>query len=421
MTWSRIWDNIRFSLQEMKVNKTRTILSLLGVTIGIFCIIMVRTLVDSLSYNISNSLSSFGSDVVYVSRFAWVPEDNSGEYPFWKYLARPAATYNEYKILQEELEGIQSIALFYNGGAGDISYRGQSAEGISVYGVTQDFGNIQNIDLQQGRFLSSSEAENISPLTVIGSEVYATLGKNPAMLDQYLQVDNRSVRIIGVMKKKGDNMAGFDFDNAILLPYKLTNAMYNFEGTAINSTADPLLMIKAKSQKMLPEVEDNTTAILRRLRQLKPKEENTFSFNRLSTLQKAVDSIFSVINFGGALIGGFALLIGLFGIANIMFVSVKERTPIIGLQKALGAKKVDILIEFLSESILLCLIGGMLGLLLIYIVSLVIQSRSDFNIFLSAQNINIGMLISLAVGFLAGIIPANSAANMKPVDAIRYS
>ncbi len=419
--WNRYMDDIKFAIDDMRANPLRTSLSLLGVTIGIFSIIMVRTLVDSLSANVSNQLSTLGSDVVYVSKFAWVPEDRGSEYPFWKYMARPSSTYREYKMLREELNNIDGLAIFYGGVTQNISLKGQSLKSLAVYGITEDFNLIQDLNIDQGRYFTSNESEGISPVVVMGSEAYEKLGEGKNMLNQYLNLDNNSLRIIGVLESKGENMAGFDFDNAILIPFKLANQLYGFEKNSINSNADPLLMIKAEDQKLLPEVEENITAVLRRARQLKPKDENNFSFNRLSTLQDTVDSIFSAINLGGLLIGAFAMIIGIFGIANIMFVAVNERTPQIGLLKALGAKRIDILIEFVSESVILCLIGGLLGLVLIYLLSMVISQYSSFKIFLSWGNFSAGLLVSVIAGFLAGIIPASRAAKMKPVDAIRYS
>ncbi len=405
----------------MRANPLRTSLSLLGVTIGIFSIIMVKTIIDSLNANVSNSLSSLGSDVVYVSKFAWVPEDRGSEYPFWKYMARPANTYKEYKMLQSELTNIDALAIFYGGATQNISLNGQSLKSLAVYGVTDQFNEIQDVNIDKGRYFTVNESEGIAPVVVMGSAAYEKLGEGRDVIGDYLNLDNAPLRIIGVLESKGENMAGFDFDNSILISYKLANKIYNFEGNSINSTADPLLMVKAKNQKVLPEVEGNITSVLRRMRQLKPKDENSFSFNRLSTLQETVDGIFMTINIGGLLIGIFAMIIGIFGIANIMFVAVNERTPQIGLLKALGAKRMDILVEFISESILLCLMGGMLGLVLIYLLSMLISEYSSFEIFLSQNNFALGMTVSLVAGFLAGIIPASRAANMKPVDAIRYS
>ncbi len=405
----------------MRANKLRTALSLLGVTIGIFCIIMVKTVIDSLNANVSTALATLGSDVVYVSRFAWVPEDNKGEYPFWKYLARPGATYEEFKILRKELKNIDALAIFYGGSSQKLSFQGNSIRSIAVYGVTDQFNLIQDFGVEKGRYFSPTETESITPVAVLGAEVFEKLGEGANIIDKNITLDGRSLRIIGALEKKGQNMAGFDFDNAILISYKLANGIYNFENHTVNTGIDPLLMVKADNQEILPEVEGNITSVLRRMRQLKPKDENNFSFNRLSTLQKAVDGIFTTINIGGLLIGGFAMIIGIFGIANIMFVAVNERTPQIGLLKALGAKRLDILVQFISESIILCLIGGLLGLLLIYILSYIITEYFDFEVHLSSTNFLYGILISVTAGFLAGIIPANRAAKMKPVDAIRYS
>ena len=203
----------------------------------------------------------------------------------------------------------------------------------------------------------------------------------------------------------------------VVIPLNFGRNFINIRNRFINSQ----LMIKAKPGVAIQDLSDETTMILRAARRLQPAEISNFSVNRASILSQGLDSIFAAINIGGWVIGGFAILVGGFGIANIMFVSVRERTNIIGIQKALGAKKFFILQQFLVESVVLSLIGGLLGILMIFLGTLVINYLYELNMYLTAGNMVLALFISGTIGIVAGYAPANSAAKMNPVEAIGFS
>jgi putative ABC transport system permease protein len=186
--------------------------------------------------------------------------------------------------------------------------------------------------------------------------------------------------------------------------------MRNLQGTII---------VKAKPAVSLDEMRDELTGIMRAVRKLKPKAEDNFVINQTDIISKGFDQLFGVIALVGWIIGGFSLLVGGFGIANIMFVSVKERTRLIGIQKSLGAKKYFIMLQFLFEAIFLSLLGGILGLIIVFILSFTISHVFDWSLVLTQKNILLGIFVSAFIGFVSGLIPAWNASRLDPVEAMR--
>ena len=402
------------ALQELKVNKLRTFLSLLGITIGIFCIIAVLTVVDSMKNNIKEEMSSLGSDVLYVSRWPWM--DEGGEYKWWEYWRRPSMSPKELKAIQSGVPGAQMVTLCLTLGGNDLKFRDQEISGVAVYSVTHHFDKLQNIDVAEGRYLSQAEVDGGTTVAVIGSEVYQSLFPGGVdALGRSVTLKGRKFQVVGVLKKVGQNMAGFDFDNGIIIPYY---AAANFTDL-LSLNNDPFIMVKARAGKSLADLKIEVEGALRRVRMVRPGEGNNFAINQLSEITKRLDLLFGTINFVGWIIAGFSLLVGGFGIANIMFVTVKERTKVIGLKKAIGARPASILMEFLIEAVTLCLTGGLIGILIVLGLSLVLTYGLDFPMTLSLKNFIIGIGISGLVGVAAGFIPARAAARLDPVVAIR--
>ncbi len=402
------------ALQELKVNKLRTFLSLLGITIGIFCIIAVLTVVDSMKNNIKEEMSSLGSDVLYVSRWPWM--DEGGEYKWWEYWRRPSMSPKELKDIQSGVPGAQMVTLCLTLGGNDLKFRDQEISGVAVYSVTHHFDKLQNIDVAEGRYLSQAEVDGGTTVAVIGSEVYQSLFPGGVdALGRSVTLKGRKFQVVGVLKKVGQNMAGFDFDNGIIIPYY---AAANFTDL-LSLNNDPFIMVKARAGKSLADLKIEVEGALRRVRMVRPGEGNNFAINQLSEITKRLDLLFGTINFVGWIIAGFSLLVGGFGIANIMFVTVKERTKVIGLKKAIGARPASILMEFLIEAVTLCLTGGLIGILIVLGLSLVLTYGLDFPMTLSLKNFIIGIGISGLVGVAAGFIPARAAARLDPVVAIR--
>lgn len=399
---------------ELKANKLRTFLSLLGITIGIFCIIAVLTVIDSLKNNIKTEMSTLGSDVLYIGRWPWM--DEGGDYKWWEYLRRPSMTPKEVKAILTQVPDAAVATLCYTNRGLTLKHNDLELSSISGYAVMNDFDKIQNIEIAEGRYLSASELDGGTNSVVLGDEVFHGLfpGKVSA-LGSTVNFLGRKFNVVGVMKKVGQNMAGFDFDNSVIYPYYTAAALVDVRSLE----NDPMLAVKASEGKNLDEVKYEVEGALRRVRKVKPGQANDFAINNLSQVSERIESVFGSLDVAGWLIGGLSLLVGAFGIANIMFVTVKERTKIIGLKKAIGARKASILWEFLLEAIVLCLIGGSAGIVLVLLMSLVLTYAADFHVALSVTNFFVGIFVSIFVGVLSGFIPARSASRLDPVVAIR--
>jgi putative ABC transport system permease protein len=297
-----------------------------------------------------------------------------------------------------------------------VKHQDQEVSGISGYAVMTGFDKIQNIEIASGRYLLASELESGNAAVIIGDEVANGLFPgNRSPVGQSVTFMGRKFLVAGVMKKVGQNLAGFDFDNAVIYPYYAAAALMNVRSLDY----DPMIAVKAGKGKNLEEVRYEVEGVLRRTRKVRPGQANDFAINQLSEVSKRLDMVFGTVDVIAWVIGGFSLIVGAFGIANIMFVTVKERTKIIGLKKAIGARSVSIMWEFLLEAIVLCLIGGLVGIIIVLVLSLVFTYALDFAITLSVTNFFIGIFVSIFVGVLSGLIPARSAARMDPVVAIR--
>jgi putative ABC transport system permease protein len=405
-------ESFRFALQALVGNKLRTLLSLLGVTIGIFAIISVFAVVDSLEKNIRKSVESLGDNVVFVTKWPWAM---GGEYPWWKYYQRPVPNLNELAFLEQRLEMAEAVTFVASAGNKTAKFESDDVDGIGVAAVSHSYQDVYGFELSSGRYFSLLESSSGKPVAIIGSNISETLFANQNPLGNYIKFMGQKALVIGVFEKAGDSIIGNSDDDNIVIPVKFARNFIRVN----NESTNPMFMVKAKRGISNAQLKDDLTRVMRSIRRLSPKADDNFALNETSIISKGIDLMFSVIDLAGIVIGGFSLLVGGFGIANIMFVSVKERTNIIGIQKAIGAKNYFILLQFLFEAILLCLIGGIVGLLIVYSGTLLAGYYFDFDVSLSTSNIVMGLWVSVVIGIVSGMIPAISASKLDPVEAIR--
>lgn len=415
--WRILSESIAQAMQQLVGNKLRSFLSLLGITIGIFCIIGVFSAVDSLENNIRSSFDKLGQDVVYLDKISWAEDPGRN---FYKYLRRPAVTFGDYKVIKERSKLAENTAFYTGIGRRVAKFRSTSVERAYLFAVTLEFADVFNTEMGKGRFFSPSEYQYGSNKVVLGAEVAEALFGSLDPIGKTIKVSGRNLEVIGVLEKSGESIVNvMNFDPVLMITYQLGRKMANLTNRN-QMFSNTSVAIKAVSGVSTAFLKDEVTGILRGHRRLKPAEADNFSLNELSILSGILDGFFNVLNILGIFIGGFATLVGMFSVANIMFVSVKERTRIIGIKKALGAKSAYILLEFLIESITLCILGGIVGLVLILGVLQVLSSQFDsFEFVLSMGNVLLGVVLSVVIGVLAGMIPALQAARMDPVEAMR--
>jgi len=407
-----IIESFRFAYNSLVVNQLRTFLSLLGITIGIFCIISVFTIIDSLERTIRDSMSKLGSNVIYIQKWPWTPPPGESEYPWWKYMNRPIPKLTEtQEILRRS--GLSQYAVYNYGFSRTIQSGSNKAENVSIIGSSNGLIETWSLKIANGRPLTEEEFNSGSNFAMLGAGIADQLFPNSSPVGKSIKIQGFTLFIVGVFEKMGEDMFGTSMDKRVLIPVKFAARMVDPRIEMGQS-----IIVKGKTDIPASRLTEELEGIMRSVRRIKPSAENDFALNEVSLISGQLDSVFKVFNVAGWIIGGFAILVGGFGIANIMFVSVKERTKIIGLQKALGAKSRFILLEFLFEASVLSLIGGAIGLLIIYILTFIVSKTFDFNLILTVGNIVTGLMISVVIGLIAGLVPARTAAHLDPVTAM---
>lgn len=416
LTLHLIFESFGFAFRALKANLLRTTLSLLGVTIGIFAIIAVFTIVDSLERSVRSSFDFLGSEVIHVGKFPW---GGGGGRDWWKdYLRRPFPSYNEYRFLKSNLQHGEAVSIYASAGNVTVKRGSNSIGRISLQGGSDDYEQIFDVDIEVGRYFTPDELSSGRNVTVLGSGVADALFPNGNAVGNTVKIKNQNFVVIATLAFQGESfVGGTSSDYTCMVPYLAFRKMY-LTGTGAWNELGSSIGLKGNPQDVgLVELENELRGYLRVRRQLDPGEDDNFALNRPEAVANAIGSVFDILSIAGWVIGGFSILVGGFGIANIMFVSVKERTGIIGLQKALGAKNYFILFQFLFESIFISLIGGVAGIILVYILSF--APFGSLDVFLTFQNIILGLGVAVVIGVVSGLVPAAMAARMDPVEAIR--
>jgi putative ABC transport system permease protein len=406
-----LWNSFKMAIGELKANKLRTFLSLFGITIGIFCIIGVLATIDSLQSKIKSDLSSFGNNSVYIDKW-----DYSGgpEYPWWKFVKRPSMKIEEMDFVKKKSTLASNMA-FVMQTQESFSYEDNVLKGVNMYGITPEYKKIQSFDIGYGRFLSESDFTRGVPYVVIGYKVAEELyGKADKGVGKTITYNGRKLLVIGVIEKQGSAIInGYDYDKSTIVTHNYMASVYNPDNLG------PVIMVQPKPGITSKALQEELTGIMRQIRKLSPTQDDNFTCNDVAQFKDQVESVFGAVNQGGWAIAGLSLIVGAFGVANIMFVTVRERTSQIGLKKAIGAKSSSILYEFLLESAFLCIIGGLVGLFLVWILTLALSTVLPFAITIAPGIILLAFSICIILGVVSGIIPATIAAKMNPVEAIR--
>jgi len=405
-----IIESFRFAISALIVNKVRTLLSLLGITIGIFSIISVFSVFDSLEKEIRGQIDSLGDNVLFIQKWPWMM--GGKDYPWWKYWQRPEASLSEMHELESRMNSAEAFT-FMVAVSRDVSYLNTTVQNTQINIVSHDFSRVMTLNITQGRYFTQLESQSGRNVIIIGAELAEALFPNSDPLNKSIKVYGLRLTVIGVLAKEGENIFGKSNDKTAFVPVNFARNVIDLReiGTTI--------LVRGKPGITNSQLKDELVGNLRAIRKLKPTAEENFAINEMDIITKGFDQFFGVVAIVGWIIGGFSLLVGGFGIANIMFVSVKERTNQIGIQKSLGAKNYFILLQFLIEAIFLSVMGGIVGLIIVYGLSVLISNTTSFPLILSLGNILLGLSVSAFIGLVSGFIPAWSASRLDPVEAMR--
>jgi len=405
-------ESFLFAYDALRQNKLRTMLSLLGVTIGIFTIIAVFSAVDTLHANLNKSVDKLGSNSIYIQKMPWIM---NGDYPWWKYMQRPMPNLRDYDKLKDRTQSAVGVTYQIFIDNRTVKYGSNFVENVRISAASQDYYLTRNFDLQAGRYFTESESRTGAAVVIIGADVATGLFPNLDPVGKRIKVMGRYETVIGVFAKEGENMLGVTSDQIILMPVNFARNIIDIQSDRYGSQ----IVVKGKEGISESGVENELKGVMRSIRMLKPGQDDNFALNKSTILTDGFNQLFGIVDIAGWIIGGFSILVGGFGIANIMFVSVKERTNIIGIQKSLGAKNYFILLQFLIEAIVLCLMGGLIGLGTVYLGTYLVKWIWDIAIVLDMHNIVVGIGISVIIGMISGIVPAWFASKLDPVEAIR--
>lgn len=402
------------TIKFLSANKLRSSLSVLGITIGIFCIVAIFTATHSLEQNIRKNVDKLGDKIIYIQKWPWA---FGGGYQWWEYMNRPESKLQEYKRIAKEGDKsiIKNTAFFFDYGDNKVKSSVEEISGVKVNAVMGDFFEINQWDLAGGRTFTEFELNKGKNTAILGYNLAYNLFRGANPLGRDFKINGHKVTVVGVLEYQGQNIGGPQYDDVVVLPGIFAQ---RFKKPGMRGVGSAII-VKGHDLVELKTVDYEIKRLMRSIRKLKPKQDNNFAINKLTMVSDSLSQTFGMLDIVALIIGGFSLLVGGFGIANIMFVSVKERTGIIGLQKALGAKKNFIISQFLFESILLCVIGSLFGIGLVILLGLVASSATSFQIFFSSSIFLTGISISIVIGLIAGMAPAFLAARMDPVVALR--
>jgi putative ABC transport system permease protein len=401
-------EGLAIAWRAIRANKIRAALTMLGIFIGITAVVLMSTAIKGIDNSFKNGISALGSDVLYVDKWAWFSNDE-----WWRMRNRRNIEMDDFYKFKELAKLPIAVAPVTNS-MQTIKYSERKVENIFLNGSNADYVKTTNFTFDQGRFYSEIESNASRNVAVIGSEISGKLFPRGDALDKTIKIGGTSYKIVGVLAEQGSVVLGpWNPDNQVFIP--IGTIFKNFLSRHFQTVT---INVRAPNPNMVEETKAEAEGIMRKIRGLSYDEPNDFSINQQEGLQEQYDSVVGVIQIAGLFITGLSLFVGAIGIMNIMFVSVKERTREIGLRKAIGAKRRTIMAQFLLESSVICLLGGLIGLIAAILLSLMLNQF--FPTAIQYDVVIIAILISLITGILSGLAPAYTAAKMDPVDALRY-
>ena len=404
--WVDLREGVLIAWDAIRANKLRAGLTTLGIVVGILTVTLMGTAIQGINRGFRQSIAVLGTDVLYVQRFDWFIDSQE---EWLRENRRREITWTQLKELQRQLTLARAVAPFVDIRQ-SVKYKNRSASSVTIIGTTDQFLETGGISVGEGRFLTSAEGESARPLCVIGAQTATNLFKGETAVGNRIYIGGITFEVIGVLEKQGDFLGAFSLDNQVIIPiHQLTSQFVGFP--------DYTIQIKVRDLDRLEDAREEVRGVMRKIRHVRPGEEDDFAVNQQDQFIKAFTRVTRVIASAGLFITGLSLFVGGSGIMNIMFVSVAERTREIGIRKAIGAKRRNILIQFLLEAMSICLFGGLLGLALAAPLTFAVRRLMPAT--MSLPLAGLALLVSLVVGVIAGFLPAWRAARLSPVDALR--
>jgi putative ABC transport system permease protein len=401
-------EGLMIALRAIASNKIRAMLTMLGIFIGVTVVVTMSTAIKGIDNSFQQGISSLGSDVLYIDKWAWF-----SNVEWWKMRNRKNITMEEFERFKNLAKLPAAVAPVTNT-VQIVKFQERRVENVFINGSNADYVKTTNFTFSEGRFYSEIESNASRQVAVIGSEIAKKLFPNTSPLDRTIKIGGENYRVVGVLAEQGSFILGpWNPDNQVYVPIGTI-----FKNFASNRFRSITINVRAANPALVEETKAEAEGVMRKVRGLAYDQENDFSINQQEGLQENYDSVVGVIQIAGLFITGLSLFVGAIGIMNIMFVSVKERTKEIGLRKAIGAKRRTILAQFLLESSVICLVGGLAGLVAAVLLSMLINQFIPTSIQIGSVILGIG--ISLLTGIISGLAPAYTAAKMDPVEALRY-
>ncbi|MCF8305084.1 MAG: ABC transporter permease [Ignavibacteriales bacterium] len=403
-------EGLLISLRAIRANKIRSILTTLGIVIGIAAVVLMSTAVTGIDQSFQKGVSSLGSDNLYIDKWAWFNND----IPWWQMRNRRNLNMEEYERFKDLVK--LPVAVAPSIWTNQTIKKGEtSIEFMMVTGTTNEYLRTTNLNFNQGRFFNEIESKGARSVVVLGSEINKQLFPFGSAVGEEIELKGNKFKVVGVLEEQGSFVMGsFNPDNQVFVPIDAVFKFFqneSFRSITIN--------VRAPNSQLVEDVKQEAIGAMRQVRGLKYYEADDFSINQQEGLLSEINKTIGVIQIAGFVITGLSLFVGAIGIMNIMFVSVKERTKEIGIRKAIGAKRRTILSQFLAESAIICLIGGVMGFFVAFLGTRIIE-QYDFPVSLQYDAVVLAFVVSLLTGLISGFAPAYSAAKMDPVEALRY-
>jgi putative ABC transport system permease protein len=404
----KIIESTRSAAQSVFAHRFRSFLTTLGIIIGVASVIAVVSVVQGLSSSITSQFDGMGTNVVNINSFTPLKERLQGK--------RAKISYQDFLEIKHKVSGISHATptVAAGGQNGVVEYKGESTV-TRVIGTGSSYQALYGVFPEQGRFFNQSDDNSRRRVAVLGPSIIEKLEIKGDVIGQYLKIGGEWFKVIGILEKRG-KLFGFDQDDYVLLPFTTTQALL---GGA--EQPDLSISLQVNHAEQLDDIKQQIKNLLRRQHNLAKATADDFKISTAEQMLETVEKLTKNTTMVLSGVVGISLLVGGIGIMNIMLVSVTERTREIGIQKALGATRVDILLQFLIEAVFLCLLGGLIGLALGYGVGALVSSAISLpsaEVPLWAVLLSFGF--SAGVGLIFGIIPAAKAANLDPIDALRY-